>query len=175
MSETTSKAKWLARMDQAQQTWESIVNEAGAEGLDRPGAAGDWTLKDVAGHLNGWRARTIARLEAAARDEEPAANIWPSELSDETEEGVDQINEWLYAHYRDEPADAILGESREQFGRMRAAVEALSEEDLNTPGRFTWLGDYPLSAVIAGSIDHLYEEHEPALRKWLSRSREPNE
>jgi hypothetical protein len=172
MSDTTSKADWLARIDQTQQTWESIVNEAGPEGLDRPGAAGDWTLKDVAGHLNGWRARTVARLEAAARNEEPAANPWPADLTDETDEGVDQINEWLYDHYRDQPAESILGESREQFGRMRAAVDALSDDDLNTPGRYAWFGDYPLSAVIAGSLDHLYEEHEPALRKWLSSARQ---
>jgi hypothetical protein len=168
MSESpVSKADWLARIDQGQQTWESIVNEAGADGLNRPGAAGDWTLKDVAGHLNGWRSRTVARLEATANGEEPAANIWPANLSDETEAGTDEINEWLYDHYRAQPAETILGESREQFGRMRAAVEALSEDDLNTPGRFAWFGDDPISAVIDGSLDHLYEEHEPTLRNWL--------
>jgi hypothetical protein len=172
MSETTtSKADWLARIDQGQQTWESIVNEAGADGLTRRGAAGDWTLKDVAGHLNGWRSRTVARLEAAANGEEPGANIWPANLSDDTEADVDEINEWLYDYYRSQPAETILGESREQFGRMRAAVEALSEDDLNTPGRFPWLEGAPHGAVIAGSLDHLYEEHEPVLREWLAASK----
>jgi hypothetical protein len=170
MTEPMSKTDWLAKIDQTQQTWESIVNEAGPERLDQPGAAGDWTLKDVAGHLNGWRARTVARLEAAARnDTEHPANLWPSDLSDETEEGTEAINAWLYEHYRDLPAEDILGEAREQFGRMRAAVEALSDEELNTPGRYPWLGDYPIAAVIEGSSEHLFEEHEPALREWLAK------
>ena len=164
----TSKTDLLAGIDRAQQTWEAIVNEAGSERLDQPGAAGDWTLKDVGGHLNGWRTRTVARLEAATRNEEPSATIWPADFSDETDEGVDQINDWLQAHYRDQPAEAVLGEAREQFGRMRAAVEALSEEDLNSPGRYPWLGDVPLLAVVEGSLEHLHEEHEPALRTWLA-------
>ena len=37
-------------------------------------------------------------------------------------------------------------------------------------GRFPWLGDYPLSAVLAGSFDHLHKEHEPAIRAWLAES-----
>ena len=169
MSERINRAEWLSRIDHAQQTWESIVNEAGPDRLNQPGATGEWSLKDVAGHLNGWRTRTVARLEAAARDEEPSANLWPADLSEETEEGTDQINAWLEAHYRDQPADAVLGETREQFGRIRAAVEALSDEDLNTPGRYPWLGDYPISAVVAGSLEHLHEEHEPDLRAWLAK------
>jgi len=168
MSDTTSKSSLLARIDQAQQTWESIVNEAGPERFDQPGAAGDWTLKDVAGHLNGWRTRTVNRVEAAARNEAPPANPWPAELTDETNEGVEGINAWMYDHYRDMPAEDILGETREQFGRLRAAVEAIPEADLNEPGRYAWLGDYPISAVVEGSLDHLHGEHEPALRAWLA-------
>ena len=106
----------------------------------------------------------MARLEAAARNEEPPPAIWPAAFSDETDEGVDQINDWLHAYYHDQPAEAILGEAREQFGRMRAAVEALSEEDLNAPRRYPWLDGTPLSAVIDGSFEHMHEEHEPELR-----------
>lgn len=169
MSETMSKAELLAKIDRAQQTWESIVNEAGPERLNEPGAAGDWTLKDVAGHLNAWRARTVNRLEAAARNEDPAPNPWPMDMSDENEEDVDRINDWMYQQYRDRSAEDILGEAREQFRRMRAAVEAIPIDDLNAPGRYAWLGDHPISAVIAGSGEHLYEEHEPALREWLAK------
>ena len=165
---TTSKADWLAGIDRAQERWEEIVTEVGDAGMDRPGAAGDWTFKDVAGHLNGWRERTIDRLEAAARHEAPPPPSWPDDLSDETDEGIEAINQWIYERNRDRPATEVLAEAREQFRRMRVAVEAMPEEDLVTSGRFPWLDGAPLSAVLTGSFGHLYEEHEPALRAWLA-------
>jgi hypothetical protein len=63
---TTSKAEWLDRIERARQTWEEIVAAVGEAGMEQPVAGGDWTFKDIAGHLNGWRIRTVARLEAAA-------------------------------------------------------------------------------------------------------------
>ena len=164
----TGKAGWLDRIEREQETWEAIVTEVGEVGMERPGAAGDWTFKDVAGHLNGWRERTVDRLEAAAHDEAPPPAPWPDGLSDETDEGVEAINRWIYERNRDRPAGEILAEAREQFRRMRAAVEAVPEDDLVTPGRFPWLGGEPLSAVLDGSFGHLHEEHEPALRAWLA-------
>lgn len=168
MSVTTGKADWLERIERAQGTWEAIVAEVGEASMDRPGAMGDWTFKDVAAHLNGWRIRTVDRLEAAARDEAPPPFPWPAGLDDETDEGLEAINRWFYEENRDRPAAEILAESREQFRRMRAAVEAISEEDLVTAGRFPWLDGHPLSAVLVGSFEHLHEEHEPAIRAWLA-------
>jgi hypothetical protein len=169
---TTDKAGWLERIEREWETWEAIVAQVGDAGMDRPGATGDWTFKDVAGHLNGWRERTVDRLEAAARDQAPPPTPWPADLSDETAEGTDAINRWIYERNRDRPAAAILAESDEQFRRMRAAVEAVPEDALLTPGRFPWLGgeplSAPLSAVLDGSFDHLHEEHEPEIRAWLA-------
>ena len=167
-AEMTGKAGWLDQIERHRESWEAIVAEAGSANMERPGAAGEWTFKDVAGHLNGWRSRTVERLEAAARDEAPPPAAWPADLSDETDEGVEAINRWIYERNRDRPGDDILAESREQFRRMRAAVEAISEDTLVTPGRFPWLDGEPLSAVLEGSFGHLHEEHEPAIRAWLT-------
>ncbi|MGH2559356.1 MAG: ClbS/DfsB family four-helix bundle protein [Thermomicrobiales bacterium] len=169
---TTSKADWLERIERGRETWEAVVAEVGDAWMDRPGATGDWTFKDVAGHLNGWRELTVDRLEAAAGDQAPPRMPWPDDLSEETEEGVEAINRWFYARSRERPATEILAESREQFRRMRAAVEAVPEDELVTPGRFPWLGgeplSAPLSAVLDGSLGHLHEDHEPEIRAWLA-------
>lgn len=174
MDETAvGKAGWLERLEHARQTWEEIVSRVSDADISRPGAAGDWTFKDVAAHLNAWRTRTVDRLEAALRDDVPPPAPWPNELDDETDEGVDAINRWFFDRDRDRSAADIVAESRLQFQRMRAAVEALSEQDLETPGRFPWLADHPLSAVLNGSFEHLHEEHEPMLRAWLAERPEP--
>ncbi|MDQ3044501.1 MAG: ClbS/DfsB family four-helix bundle protein [Chloroflexota bacterium] len=160
---TTGKTGWLERIEREREAWEAIVSQVSDTDMDRPGAAGEWNFKDVVAHLNGWRERTVDRLEAAGRGEAPT-----HDLSDETDEEVEATNRTIYDRNRDRPAADILAESREQFRRMREAVETLSEDTLVTPGRFDWLDGEPLSAVLDGSFGHLHEEHEPAIRAWLT-------
>lgn len=164
----TGKAAWLDRLAGARETWEAIVAEAVETGMDRPGAAGAWTFKDVAGHLNGWRERTVDRLEAGVRDEPPSPPPWPDGLDDENDEDLEAINGWIHERYSGRSADEVLAESRAQFERIRTAVEAVSEADLTMPGRFPWLGGAPLCEVLDGALDHLHGEHEPTLRAWLA-------
>jgi hypothetical protein len=166
--EQRSKADWLDQIEREQAEWEALLTEVGPERMAVPGAAGDWTFKDVAAHLNGWRVRTVARLEAAARGQEPPPPHWPAEYDDDTDEGVEAINRWMYEQDRNRSADEILAQSRDQFRRMRDAVAAVPEADLLQPGRYPWLGDYPLSEVVNGTVGHLHEEHEPAIRAWLA-------
>jgi hypothetical protein len=167
----TGKAGWLARIEREQAAWEAIVAEATPAGMQRPGAAGDdWSFVDVAGHLNGWRTRTVDRLEAAARGQEPPPPPWPVGLREEDDDELEAINRHFLEQTRQRSAPEILAEAREQFQRMRTAVAAIPEADLITPGRYSWLGDDPLSAVLAGSFEHVHEEHEPAIRDWLSKA-----
>lgn len=163
----TTRAGWLEQIEEARQLWESIVAEVGENRLELPGATGNGSVRDVASHLNGWRELTVDRLEAAAGDGAQPPFRWPEGMSEETREGVDEINDWFYERDRNRPASEILATSRDQFQRMRDAVKAISEDDLLTPGRFPWLGDLPLSAVLTGSFGHLYVDHVPEIRAWL--------
>lgn len=165
---TSDKAGWLERIDQEREAWEEMVAAAERLGMEKPGCAGAWSFKDVAGHLNGWRSRTVDRLETAARDESPPPLPWPKTADEDTDEGIEAINTWMYQRNRDRPAAEIIEETREQFQRMRSAVELMSEETLITPGRFPWLDGEPLCAILEGSFGHLHEEHEPSIRAWLA-------
>lgn len=161
----TSKQEWLDRIERGRAAWEELVAQAGEAAMDEPGAMGDWSFKDVAAHLNGWRELTVARLEAAGDNQAPAAP-WPEGFNDETDEATDATNAWLYNRARERSADEILSETRDQFARVRAAVEAIPEADLNAP--CPWLDGLPLTAVIEGSLEHLHVDHEPDLRAWLA-------
>jgi len=163
--DATTKDELLATIDREIAGWEALLAEIGEERMERPGAAGAWIFKDVVAHLNGWRRRTIARLEAVARGEAPPPPPWPAELTDETDEGVDRINDWFYGQDKDRPLADVLAESRDQFARLRAAVAALPERDLFERGRFPWLRGEALGpGIVSGSFGHLHEEHLPAIR-----------
>jgi hypothetical protein len=107
-------------------------------------------------------------MEAVANRTGAPQAPWPENLSDATEEGTDEINDWIYQHYHGRPLDEILAEARDQWRRLRTAAEAIPEADLLTPGLYPWLSGYPLGEVINGATAHLYEEHETDIRNWLS-------
>ena len=169
MDGAQSKADLLVAIEAERAGWEALLAEIGEARMEEPGAAGAWTFKDVVAHLNGWRRRTVRRLEAARQDAPPPPPEWPAEFDEDSDEGLDQINRWMYERDKDRPLGDVLGESRQQFRQLRTAVEAMPERDLFDPGRFAWMGGEPLAAVIAGSFGHLHEEHEPAIRAWLDR------
>jgi hypothetical protein len=170
-----TKAQLLTTVTADHATLAELLAEAGPERLEEPGVMGDWTLKDVVAHLTGWRLRTIERLEAAARNAEPVAP-WPVELDAAEADGdphaYEPINQWIYQQHRDRPASDIVRESDESFRKLAAAVEALSEAALLTPGHFDydWLeGDAIGPALVGGSSEHLHEEHMSGIRDWLAR------
>lgn len=165
----TTKAGLLDQLDKAVATWEELAEAASKADPNRPGAMGDWTFVDVAGHLNGWRTRSVARMEAAANGAEPLPTPWPEGLSSETDEGTDAINAWIYERYHGRPFEELLAEARDQWRRLRAAAEAIPEEDLLAPGRYPSLDGYALGEVIIGAAEHLHEEHEADIRRWLKR------
>jgi hypothetical protein len=176
MAQQQTKSQLLATVAADQAALAALLDEAGPRRLDQPGVMGDWTLKDVVAHLTGWRLRTIARLEAAARHAEPVAP-WPAELEAADADGdphaYEPINQWLYRENRDRSAADILRASDESFRNLAAAVDALPDEALVTPGYFDygWLEGAAIGpALVGGSSDHLHEEHMSGLRAWLART-----
>ena len=158
--ETGAKESLLARIDNEREQWQRLVTEIGQDRMEEPGPMGEWTFKDLAAHLTGWRERTLARLDAGPGQE--AQLPWPAELDDDDE----AVNQWLYERDRDRPLDDILIEADTSFERLASAIRALPEEDLITPGRFPWLGEETLAD--ADFFGHLHEEHESDIRRWLA-------
>ena len=159
------RASLIERIRREQRQWRDLVAEVGRERMDEPGPMGEWTFKDLVSHLAGWRARTLARLEAAAERVAEPPPPWPAEMKDD-----DTINAWIRDRDRARPLDDVLEEYDRSFDRLAAVATRLPDEALATRGYFGWMGDAAL--IDAPLFGHLHEEHEPAIREWLrSRSR----
>ena len=124
---------------------------------------GEWTFKDLAAHLLFWNERTLARLEQGPGGTIPTP--WPASMGAEDDiEDWDEVNAWIRAQYWGRSLRDVLAETDRQYERFAAAIAAMPEDDLMTPGRWGW-GDSAL--VDAKFFGHLHEEHEPAIRAWL--------
>lgn len=151
----------LARVRDERTFWHALLAEIGEARMEQPGPMGAWTFKDLAAHLTGWRERTIARLEAAARGQEAPPTPWPASL-----ETDDDINDWIYQQNRGRSLGDVLADADRSYERLAAALAALPEADLTTPGRFDWMEGKPLAD--GDFFGHLHEEHEPSVLAWLS-------
>jgi hypothetical protein len=151
----------LEDIQREQRVWRDIVAEVGRDRMNEPGPMGEWTFKDLVGHLAGWRGRTIARLEALANGRADPPTPWPPELKDD-----DSINAWIRVRDRKRSLDDVLTEYDRSFDRLAAVIRALPGEALVTPGYLPWRGDTRLLDV--SFFGHLHEEHEQGIREWLS-------
>jgi len=155
-----TKAELVATVRVDRDFWRALVDEVPRDRMTEPGPMGDWSFKDMAAHLAGWRNPRIAILEAAARGEPAPPNPWPADLDDD-----DPINDWINDQAKNQSLEEVLSDYDSTFYRLADALEALPEETLADPEAFPWTGGTAL--LDADFTQHLHEEHYPSVRAWL--------
>jgi mycothiol maleylpyruvate isomerase-like protein len=143
-----------------QRFWRDLAAEVGSARYAEPGPMGDWSFGDLAGHLLGWRNRTIRRLEAWAHGEPQPSDPWPPELDDDG-----PINEWIREHDAGRSPAELVADYDASYDRLVTALEGLSDAQLSDPDAIPWI-DGPL--VDVDFTGHLHDEHVPSVRAWLA-------
>ena len=112
------KAAILARMAESRRALQSALDRATPEALERSGAWGEWSIKDLLAHITYWQGVATDRLQkiAAGRMDEI---VW----IDEGE--IDSLNDNVYQANKDRP----LAEMREAFDvaylTLRTAIKSM--------------------------------------------------
>src|SRR5262245_49383223 len=158
-----TKAEQIATIKADQQFWRDLVAEVGPDRYAEPGPMGEWTFGDMAGHLLGWRNRTIARLEAHARGEPEPPPIWPAELDDD-----EVINDWLHDNDKGRPPSELVAAYDASYDRLIRALAEIPEATGADPEAFAWVGGPLVELTFTG---HLHDEHVPGVRAWLDRGK----
>jgi hypothetical protein len=151
--------------------WEKLVAGLNEEQLNTPQPTSAMSIKDVLAHLMAWQQRSIARLEAAVQNKEPEFPKWPSELVPDSEEGdPDKINAWIYQTYHEQSWPDVHRKWRDGFLRFMELGKAIPEKDWSDSGKYLWLEEYPISAVLLWSYEHHHIDHLEPLLAWIGRS-----
>ena len=161
-----TRAEQVAAIRADQRLWRDLAAEVGPQRYAEPGPMGDWSFADMAGHLAGWRRRTIERLEAGARGEPEPIPPWPRELDDDGGAGTDGVNDWIREHHAGKTAEELVAEYDGSYDRLIAAIEGIPGDLLTDPDAFPWTGG---PVVEADFTRHLHDEHIAAVRAWLDR------
>lgn len=165
MGEMITQRAVIEAIRDERRKWQELVDEVGQDRMDVPGAAGDWTFKDVAAHISFWNEELLNTLERTVdRSVEPYVRPWPEELFE-----PDGINEWAHQQSRDRSAEDVLSEADSVFVRLQSVAEQMPEETLNSVDMFDWQGGEPFAQWIVDRrlFNHYYIEHEEPIRQWL--------
>ena len=157
-----TRAEQIAAIRADQQFWRDLAAEVGPARYAEPGPMGEWSFGDMAGHLLGWRDRTIARLQAAGRGEPDPPNPWPDELAETPSD--DPINAWIHEHHAGRSPAELVDDYTASYDRLVAAIEAMPDAMLTDPDALPWVGGPIIDVDFSG---HLQDEHVPSVRAWL--------
>jgi len=148
------------------QRWEELLASLSAEQITARLLPSPWTTKDVITHLWAWQQRSIARLEAALFEREPAYPKWLPELDPDVESNTEPTNAWIYDTYREQPWSKAYQDWRAGFLQLLELGAEISERDLLDASRYPWLSGYSLGFILLATYDH-HQEHLEKLQAWL--------
>ncbi len=100
-----------------------------------PGVVNDQTVKDVIAHIMEWEAMFFPWLEASMRGETPAV---PGEGLTWHDLGI--LNRRIYEKHCARPLEDILADFHAVHQRLEETVDAMTPEQRETPGVFSFTG-----------------------------------
>ena len=155
------KATLLKSLIETRAAWEALLAQIDEEQMQKPGAAGKWSVKDVIAHVASGESEIVPVL----RTHVLAGSVW--NLSD------DERNEIEYQQNKDRPLNDIVNEERQAYTALLEVVQQLRDEDLNDPHCFKNMPQEcrPWQLIAGDSFKH-YEDHMPSLRDWLAKTKE---
>lgn len=167
MAEMMSKSALLETLDTARAEWETLIAEVPEARMTEPGAAGEWSVKDVLAHVAVYERWTADQLDAMLRGE-TEMYIAPDVPPGANTGDMDARNAAYYEAWRNRSLAEVRGEAREAFALLRAAIERTPEDLLNESERFAWLSGSAVWQMIPGNAYEHYHDHIPDIRALLA-------
>ncbi len=156
------KATLLKTLTETRVAWEVLLAQIDEEQMQKPGAAGKWSMKDV-----------IAHVASGESDIVPVLRTHDLAGSDLLNLSDDERNEITYQQNKDQPLNDIVNQERQAYTTLLEVVQQLSDEELNDPHCFKNMPQEwrPWQMIAGDSFKH-YEDHMPSLRDWLAKTKE---
>ncbi|HVE91432.1 MAG TPA: maleylpyruvate isomerase N-terminal domain-containing protein [Actinomycetota bacterium] len=165
--------------------WQAVIDELGPQGLERPGATGDWRVRDVLAHFNCWERWQLVQLRCAFTGETPTDEELHGGLTFPPNDDMaeDAMNAMFYAANVDRPLDDVVADWREVSSMRADWVAAAPPPQLNAIIGQDWTGGTnrifrlasevpavsgpePVWARILDQVRH-QEQHLEQVREWM--------
>lgn len=153
------KQRILTMLEDEFNRWEELLGSLSEQKITARRPPSTWSIKDVVAHLMAWQQVSIARLEAARRDEEPVFPDWLAGADPESEDRIDRFNARIYERYRTVPWARVWQMWRDGFLTLLEMGQQIPADQLLDRERYPWLKGYSLWAVLEGIYRHHHDDH----------------
>jgi hypothetical protein len=155
---TTARFLAVLRAERAQ--WDALLAEVGPERMTVPGVEGEWSVKEIVGHLT-WYERVVVDGARRIMRTGTYGRTGLARLP------IDARNERLAAESRARSTEDVLGESRRVHDDLLSTLQAVPDEQLNNPDRFGLPAGVPPWRLVAANTYEHYRGHGESIRAWL--------
>ena len=162
MSKQKSKAELLNDIQVERRRLEKNLDGLSELDMTRPGAVGEWSVKDVLAHLVAWEQLFLDWYESGLHGRIP--EITPVGMSGKA---IDALNQKIFVQYHQCSLNEIKEEFQTSYQQVLAIVQAIPEEDLFTAGRYAWTGKLALADYVAGNTCNHYHWANAKVHRWL--------
>jgi len=149
-----SKADFLDRLAADRSDTLSTLQGISSARMTAPRMIGDWSVKDVLGHISAWEREAVVAIAQILAGERPDL----MDISD-----FDAFNAEKVAVRRDWPLDDVLGELNESRRELWQAIEGLSEAQFEEATAFPALQGHSVRQLLDWGHDR---QHHPELEAW---------
>ncbi len=150
-----TKTQILKRLAAAWEDFQESYAGLSEAQLHAPGAAGDWSVKDILAHVNAWEAEALKYLPVILRGERPPRY---SVLYG----GIDAFNAQSVESKRNLPLAEVQEQLEDTHRRLIALIQATPDE--------AFTGETPFRRRLRLDTYSHYPIHSRAIREWRGRA-----
>lgn len=145
---------------------QSLLDDLGENHMLQPGAAGDWSVRDVLAHITACEVEVLTNLGKVKRGAKPG----PTAL---TPAAIEKQNQVWHNEMKDRPLRSVLADFDGARKQTLRVLEALSDADAAKPA--DWLQGRSLVDYFVGEVLTHEREHLEQLREWRNSGPAPRE
>lgn len=119
---------------------------------------GEWSVKDLIGHLGFWENSVVSLFNAlrAGKTPEPFPEL-------------DALNARVLSESRKQSLSEVRRQEKSAYQKVLSLIKDASDRELFDPAHFPWTEGRPFESFISDNTYGHYEEHLPELTAWLKR------
>ena len=157
-----SKGSLITELNQEHRSILELVQGFGKNDFDQAGASGEWTAKDLFGHIAFWNCEAARAITLAARNERPAPWI---------DGNVEEINRREMQARQAQTLYKVMDEFRTSQQAVVSALERSTDAQLERQVDFkSDDGQMANAAWVAEALLGHNRGHREALQAWLAKN-----
>jgi uncharacterized protein (TIGR03083 family) len=158
-----NRSEIVSALESARRELLEAIDGLTPEQMARPGAVGEWSVRDVLQHISLWEAELVRLLLHVKKGRRPGGERYSGEID------VDALNARWHEETRHRPLERVLDDFHAVRRQTLRWLDEFSDDELTRPRKAEWLRGEPLWRWIADDSFEHDQEHAAQIRAWREK------